>query len=112
MVYLFRGQKCAHYAGWNYFTQCYNGTRIQNPVSLSVPVLVIPDIQITFIVVLLSIEHVCFIYLWFSNVGNFFLIIIRIKPEGAAKVENGGETVLKSELGIRHKGRTGSEIEN
>lgn len=43
---------------------------------------------------------------------DFFIIIIRMKPEGAVKVENGGETVLKSELGIRHNGRTGSEIEN
>lgn len=38
------------------------------------------------------------------------IFFIRIKLEGAVKVENGGERVLKSELGIRHKGRTGSEI--
>lgn len=36
---------------------------------------------------------------------DFFLL-------GAEKVENGGETVLKSELGIRHKRRIGSEIGN
>lgn len=77
-------QKCA---GWNYFTQCYNCTKIQNPVLFSVSFLVILDIQVTFIVVLLSIERICFIYLWFSNVGRFFLI--RIKLEGAVKVENG-----------------------
>lgn len=88
----------------------YNGTKIQNPVLFSVPLLVFLDIQVTFAVVLLSIEHICLIYLWFSNVGRFFFI--RIKLEGAAKVENGGETVLKSELGSRHKGRTGSEIAN
>lgn len=40
------------------------------------------------------------------------IFFIRIKLEGAVKVENGGETALKSVLGIRHKGRTGSEIGN
>lgn len=37
---------------------------------------------------------------------DFFFLL------GAVKVENCGETVLQSELGIRHKGRTGSEIGN
>lgn len=53
------------------------------------------NILVTFIVVLLSTEHICFIYLWFSNVGRFFFFI-RINLEGAVKVENSGETVLKS----------------
>lgn len=53
----------------------------------SFPFLVILDIQVTFIVVLLSIEHICLIYFkcGFSNVGRFFLL-------GAVKVENGGES--------------------
>lgn len=74
IVYFFRGQKCAHCAGWNYFTQCYNGTKIKNSVLFSFPFLVILDIQVTFIVVLLSIEHICLINLWFSNVARFFLL--------------------------------------
>lgn len=54
------------------------------------------------------VSFICGFQMW----EDFFIIIIRMKPEGAVKVENGGETVLKSELGIRHNGRTGSEIEN
>lgn len=106
IVYLFRGQKYAHSAGWGCFTQSYNSTEIQNHILFPFCFLVILDIQVTFIVVLLSIEHICLIYLWFSNVGRFFFLL------GAVKVENCGETVLQSELGIRHKGRTGSEIGN
>lgn len=53
-------------------TISHNATMIQNPGLLSVPLLVILDIQVTFTVVLLSIENICFIYLWFSNVGRFF----------------------------------------
>lgn len=69
------------------------------------------DIQVTSTVVLLSIEHVCFIHLWFSNVGRFFFISIKL--EDAVKVENGGEALLRNQkLGIRQKGRTGTEIEN
>lgn len=54
-----------------------------------------------------------------THLFNLFVVLkygriffIRIKLEGAVKVENGGETALKSELGIRHKGRTGREIGN
>lgn len=56
-------------------TISHNATMTQNPDLLSVPLLVILDIQVTFTVVLLSIENVCFIYLWFSNVGRFFLLL-------------------------------------
>lgn len=79
--------------------------KIQNPILFSVPLLVILVIQVIFIVAILSIEHVCFICLWFSNVRSCFFFFLSIKLKGAVKAEYGGETVLKSEDSGRKGGQ-------
>lgn len=75
----------------------------------SVPLLVILDIHIIFLLVLLSTEQMICLFIYYFQVQEEFLI--RINLEGAVKVEDGDETVLKTESGTRGR-RTGSETEN